>query len=147
ATATARVVTEILGDSLSAKSILVLCGKGNNGGDGAAAGRLLVSAVVRVDLVLFGRIVETKGDARTNFESASRLCFSKRLRFFECASIGEWNDLLDQELAGPYDLIIDALFGTGLTRPIEGIFKSAVQHINENRRDDRPLVVSVDIPS
>src|SRR5436853_7640596 len=71
AAATARVVAERLSGDLSGKSVLVLCGSGNNGGDGAAAARLLAHAGARVELVLFGKLEETSGDARTNFQAAT----------------------------------------------------------------------------
>src|SRR5712692_9185870 len=69
AAATARAVAEQLCGSVASKSILVLCGRGNNGGDGAATARLLALAGAKVDVVLFGRIEDTREDGRTNFES------------------------------------------------------------------------------
>src|SRR5438067_1364755 len=66
--AVARVITEKLGGSVKGKSILILCGKGNNGGDGAALARILWKDGAYVGLLLFGRIAETKGDARKNFD-------------------------------------------------------------------------------
>src|SRR6476646_1281803 len=65
--AVARVITEKLGGSVEGKSILILCGPGNNGGDGAALGRILLDQGAFVDVLLFGKIKETKGDARINF--------------------------------------------------------------------------------
>ena len=67
AIATVRCVTTRLGESVDGKSIVIFCGKGNNGGDGAASARLLAIAGARVDLILIGRMDETKGDARENF--------------------------------------------------------------------------------
>ena len=66
--AVARVITEKLGGSVEGKSVLVLCGKGNNGGDGAAIARLLSDAKARVRLILFAKSEQTRGDARTNFD-------------------------------------------------------------------------------
>src|SRR5438552_2766916 len=60
-------------DGLQGKRALVLCGRGNNGGDGAALARALARSGVHADVVLFGRVQETKGDARTNFEAVQRL--------------------------------------------------------------------------
>ena len=65
--AVARVITEKLGGSVKGKSILILCGKGNNGGDGAALARILGMQGAFVDVLLFGKIKDTKGDARINF--------------------------------------------------------------------------------
>src|SRR5207253_8671815 len=68
ATAVARAVTAHLAAGLTGKRILVICGKGNNGGDGAATARLLATAGARVDVVLIGKIEAGKGDARINFD-------------------------------------------------------------------------------
>src|SRR5712691_9171180 len=95
ATATARVVTERLSGDMTDKSVLVLCGKGNNGGDGAATGRLLALAGARVD-------------ARDNFKKVRSVA-----RFHECSSATEWAALTN-EWSAPYDVYVDALFGTGL---------------------------------
>src|SRR5688572_12827340 len=66
--AVARVITEKLGGSVKGKSILILCGKGNNGGDGAALARILWTLGANLWVILFGNVADTKGDARTNFE-------------------------------------------------------------------------------
>ena len=66
--AAARVITEKLGGSVKGKSFLILCGKGNNGGDGAALARILWTQGADVYVYLFGKVEETKGDARINFE-------------------------------------------------------------------------------
>src|ERR1700750_144672 len=85
AIASARCVTELVGNAIVDKSILVLCGKGNNGGDGAAAARLLAIAGARVDVVLIGKVDQTKGDARENFERL-RKGEMGTLSVFECES-------------------------------------------------------------
>src|SRR5712692_2373519 len=146
ATATARAVTERLSGDVTDKFVLVLCGKGNNGGDGAAAGRLLALAGARVNFVLFGKIEDTKSDARDNFKKVRSVA-----RFHECGSANEWAALTN-ELSAPH-VYIDALFGTGLTRPLAGLHADVVRYLNR-RRDNcnhengaRPLVVSIDIPS
>src|SRR6266851_4603515 len=64
--AVARVITEKLGGSVKGKSILILCGKGNNGGDGAAIARLLHLSGADVEVVLLGKIADCQGDARAN---------------------------------------------------------------------------------
>src|SRR5829696_9713847 len=63
--AAARVITEKLGGSVKGKTILILCGKGNNGGDGAATARLLHGEGAIIHLILYGaRLNETNGDAK-----------------------------------------------------------------------------------
>ena len=135
------------------KSILVLCGPGNNGGDGAATARLLALAGATVDIVLLGEVKKTKGDARTNFEKVATPAGGVPLRFFECASADEWNSLEGEQLAKPYDSVVDALFGTGLTRPLTGVYGAAVRYLLRLRRlrdeqePSRPAIISIDIPS
>src|SRR5947207_12414056 len=70
--AVARVITEKLGGSVKGKSILILCGKGNNGGDGAALARILAIQGAVVDVILLGSIEEISGDARINFDSLAK---------------------------------------------------------------------------
>src|SRR3954463_13527717 len=109
AIATARYVTEFLANDVTEKSVLVLCGKGNNGGDGAAAARLLAIAGARVDVVLIGKVDETKGDARENFERLHRSEIGT-LNLFECESEKGWEQLVASLLAAPHYAIVDALF-------------------------------------
>jgi NAD(P)H-hydrate epimerase len=63
------------------KRVIVICGKGNNGGDGAAVARHLHLRGARVDLVLLGRLEDTRGDARRNFEIASAISQGQRDSF------------------------------------------------------------------
>src|SRR5687767_4136810 len=79
--AVARVVTEKLGGSVKGKSILILCGKGNNGGDGAAAARLLATQGASVAAFLLGLTKTAKGDALVNFDAASKLAEGSTLDF------------------------------------------------------------------
>lgn len=154
-----RAIQSRFPDGLVGKKALVLGGKGNNGGDGAALARGLSSLGVHCDVVLFGKLSETIGDARTNFESIFKLAGFEAgsavtpapLTFAECDTIAAW-----EQLARPrktYDVIVDALFGTGLTRPLEGVFLKVIDHLSLLRRARdrvsglRPLVLSVDIPS
>ena len=144
---------------LAGRRARVLCGKGNNGGDGAALARGLCRAGVQCDVVLFGKFSETTGDAHTNFESVRHLASFKAgsaetpapLTFIECESVSAWERLAKPRLA--YDVIVDALFGTGLTRPLEGVFLKVIEHLSllqEARNlagDSHPLVLSIDIPS
>jgi hydroxyethylthiazole kinase-like uncharacterized protein yjeF len=159
ANACLNAIQSHFGDDLNGTKALVLCGKGNNGGDGAAIARGLASRGVNCDVILFGKLSETIGDARTNLEAVSKLSgfaagsadSPAPLTFSECDGIGSW-----EQLARPrktYDVIVDALFGTGLTRPLEGVFLKVIDHLallrraRERASGARPLVLSVDIPS
>ncbi|HKG48211.1 MAG TPA: NAD(P)H-hydrate dehydratase [Pyrinomonadaceae bacterium] len=144
---------------LAGRKALILCGKGNNGGDGAALARAMSREGMHCSIVLFGKVTETSGDARTNFESVARLASFEAgspespppLTFIECESVAAWEKIAKPRHA--YDVIVDALFGTGLTRPLEGVFLKVIEHLSMLReaRDRasgiRPLVLSIDIPS
>ncbi len=154
--AVARVITEKLGGSVKGKSIFVLCGKGNNGGDGAALARILAMQGAYIDVLLFGKIKETKGDARINFGVLCREDFEFDdvyvSSFGELREIGskeEWEQFYMD--SGQFsDVIVDAVFGTGLTRPLD-IWLYNIIHdlnfVNEGPIPNPRLCVSVDIPS
>ena len=154
-----RAITSHFADDLKNKRAQVLCGPGNNGGDGAALARILSNVGVHVDAVLFGSVERLRGDARTNFEALKTLASfgaGSRARpaplvFVECETVGAW-----EEIAKPrrfYDLIVDGLFGTGLTRPLDGLFLQVVEHLTmikearEAAEGARPLILAIDIPS
>ncbi len=123
------------------RTALVLCGKGNNGGDGAGLARLLVEAGAKCTVVLFGRVEETRGDARTNFDSLSGvLAGLNSLTFIECSDTSTWD-----EVGGDYDVVVDALFGTGLTRALDGVYVKVIEYVSSLRKDS--LILSIDIPS
>src|SRR4028118_1044692 len=76
--AAARVITEKLGGSVEGKSFFILCGKGNNGGDGAALARILYSGGAFVWVYLFGKLEELNGDAKINFETIEKISWKGR---------------------------------------------------------------------
>jgi hydroxyethylthiazole kinase-like uncharacterized protein yjeF len=160
AAASLQAIASSLSDGLQGKRALVLCGRGNNGGDGAALARQLWLAGARADVVLFGRVEETENEARTNFEIVRHLSSFEAgtqtqpppLAFVECLSVADWEEVASARHS--YDIIVDALFGTGLTRPLEGIHLKVVEHLSLLRRArerahhlHHPLIVSLDIPS
>ena len=141
------------------KRALILCGKGNNGGDGAALARAMTRDGMHCSVVLFGKVAQTSGDARTNFDSVSRLASFEAgspdspppITFIECDSVNSWEQIARPRHA--YDVIVDALFGTGLTRPLEGVFLKVIEHLamlreaRERASGARPLIFSIDVPS
>lgn len=154
--AVARVITEKLGGSVKDKSILILCGKGNNGGDGAALARILSLAGASIDVVLFGKVKDTKGDARINF---GVLCsedfeFEDELSsvFCELAEIEskeEWNKYQLHHWQHA-DVVVDAIFGTGLIRPLDIWLYNVIHELNflgEDTEFKPRLRVAIDIPS
>lgn len=154
----ACVITERLGGSVEGRSILVFCGKGNNGGDGAALARILWTQGADVEVCLFGLIENSKEHARTNFEILQKITESESfdpdcsdLAFEEITSLEEWleYDSLNFHCDDP-DVIVDALFGTGLSRPLEGVYEQVAGYIyafNSDGMNEDTLIVSLDIPS
>lgn len=159
ASAALRAISAKFDDELSGKKARILCGPGNNGGDGAALARQLADVGAHVDVVLFGRVENTKADARTNFEAVKQLAsfeagsssLASPITFVECESVGSWEDLASP--VHSYDIIVDALFGTGLSRALEGVYAQVIEHLALIRRarnragSDAPLIVSLDVPS
>ncbi|HKQ77961.1 MAG TPA: NAD(P)H-hydrate dehydratase [Blastocatellia bacterium] len=147
-TAGNRVAEVILARSESSPCV-VFCGKGNNGGDGAVIARLLWMRGIHADVFLFGKLEETRGEARANFEIIKRLAESEatskgvEITFAEITTVEQAEEIVC------LGVIVDALLGTGLTRPAEGLYAKAIGIINEDKRllPNTHTVVSVDIPS
>ena len=140
---------------LAGKKVRILSGTGNNGGDGAALGLFLLEAGARIELILFGRMEQTRGDARANFErlhkAASDTAGRDKLSFIECEEIESWKTLCASSVVP--DIIVDAMFGTGLNRPLSGLFADVINDLatirchRENTLKSGALILSVDIPS
>lgn len=112
----------------------IICGSGNNGGDGFVAARHLFNSGVKVKVFYLGNLKEAlakTGDAATNLKIALKM----RLPVME-STVKPLNGLNPS-------LIIDAIFGIGLTRPINGPIKELVESINRSKIP----VIAVDVPS
>ena len=124
---------------LPRRRAVILCGKGNNGGDGLVVARLLKQKGVGAKVFLFAPIEAVKGDAAVNLarwrETSGELQVVTRA--------AEW-EVAKSALAAA-DLVVDALLGTGLSGPVEGLLRSVVEDVNHLART--ALVVAVDIPS
>lgn len=118
------------------KSISIVVGKGNNGGDGLVVGRLLMKrgAIVRVHLLT--NPATLTGDALTNFTRYRSLGGT----FVAPPPSSPAHILQSLEES---ELVIDAIFGTGLGKPIEGMFAEIVASMNQSRRP----IVAIDVPS
>ena len=131
-------VVEAIGESFGeAESAAIFCGPGNNGGDGLAVARHLSVRgwEVRIFLVTGGRPLSN--DAAIQLA----ICRKAELAMMEVVTSADLE--VAAEAAAECDLVVDALFGTGLTRPLEGLFAGAVEAIN-----DLPIpCVAVDLPS
>src|SRR6185503_4113445 len=130
--------------AVSDKRVLVICGRGNNGGDGAAIARLLHNKGAAVDVLLLGRVEDSSGDAKTNFDAARDIASTSSIgfRFLEIATKEQF---WAEATANTHTLFFDAIFGTGLTRSASGLFEEAIHLLNDHTGDSP--VISVDIPS
>ncbi len=129
AAAIARVTSRLL-QRTSGRRVLVLCGPGNNGGDGYVAARLLRQQRYKVRVASLVPVEQLRGDAAN------------------AAAGWTWGIAPAASCDfGGVDLVIDALFGTGLARDLDPGAQALVNRLNQWRRETRQNVVSVDIPS
>jgi len=119
----------------SAKRIGVICGKGNNGGDGFVAARRLKAAGKKVQIVLLTVPSELKGDAAKMFRRLTLkpvvVRSSEQLRGKQALAVFE------------SEVLVDAILGTGFKPPVSGLYAEAIKLLNASSAP----VVAVDIPS
>jgi NAD(P)H-hydrate epimerase len=124
-------------DGLADARVAVLAGRGNNGGDGFVIARVLSQAGVDVQTYLVGSAADVRGDARVNLDILGRL----GLDVVEIRGAQDWE--LHGAAVLQRDIVVDALFGTGLRTPLEGLAETIAQDLNAS-----PVpVVAVDLPS
>ncbi|MEJ2725121.1 MAG: NAD(P)H-hydrate epimerase, partial [Deltaproteobacteria bacterium] len=116
------------------KKVVVLCGPGNNGGDGFVTARKIHSGGGDVTVLILGEKNEYQGAAGKNLDILSRMPVEIR----PVASVEEIGRMAERA-----DFLIDALFGTGLSREVEGIYKEAIPWLNGSGKK----ILSLDIPS
>jgi NAD(P)H-hydrate epimerase len=128
-----------------AKRVFVLCGKGNNGGDGFVAARHLRQEIRQTVVLLFGSPADLRGDPASYFQRWREA--SGETLFIQ--NDAEWTAAFSR-IAGA-DVVVDALLGTGLRGPATGLIAKAISEINSLSRNARApipaLIVAVDIPS
>jgi len=116
------------------KKFVIICGIGNNGGDGFVVARKIHSTGGDVKVFILGNVNKFKGAAKKNLDIISGLQIE--IRHVESVDSIK-SDVLH------CDAIVDAIFGTGLTRNVEGLYGDVIRLINKSRKK----VFSVDIPS
>ena len=111
----------------------IFCGKGNNGGDGLALARMLLEKKCAVSVYILETGHLGTGDFQNNLERlhtyTDQIHFIQSEEFFPAIDIN--------------DIIIDALFGTGLNKPPEKIFSKVISYINKGGC----IIISIDVPS
>ncbi len=128
---------EAIHTDLLDRQVAVLCGRGNNGGDGFVVARTLVQRGVDVSVFLIGQVADVRGDARVNLDILGRL----GLTVVEVADGQAWELHLSE--VRDCTLIVDAIFGTGLNAPVRGLIESVITDVNASGIP----VVAIDLPS
>jgi ADP-dependent NAD(P)H-hydrate dehydratase / NAD(P)H-hydrate epimerase len=123
---------------ITGERVVIAAGKGNNGGDGLVVARHLFNAGARPEVLLLAAAGEVKGDAATNLGIAIK----SGLSVTEIPDAAAWRKKARPAL-NKATIVVDALFGTGLTKPLEGLYAAAVEDINKTEA----YKVAVDIPS
>lgn len=115
-------------------SVVVFVGPGNNGGDGLAMARMLAGTGYRLRVYFVAFSSKTSNDWSINKD---------RLLQQDKAEYNEIQEINDFPYIKPGDIIVDAIFGSGLSRPVEGLPAEVISKINESEAK----VVSIDVPS
>ena len=128
-------LSEVCADYLKSRGLkkaAIVCGAGNNGGDGFAAARLLTVRGYDVDVLLAGKEEKIKGDALINYNALLKMGIRviKKIEDFE-------------NVISKADIVVDALFGTGFSGEVRAPYDSVIDIINGSGK----YVVSVDMPS
>jgi len=119
---------------LTSRSFQIFCGKGNNGGDGLSLGRILLQAGARVDIYVL---------SPENIGTPDFQCNLLRWKDFSKREIHWLKESNDFPSLTTNSLVIDALFGSGLNRPLDGINALLINYLNENAKE----IISIDLPS
>lgn len=130
---------------VAASHAAILCGKGNNGGDGFVVARLLQEKGLKPQVHIFAELKAVRGDAGKNLERLKQSGASVQ----EITSVAQWASARAE--AAKSRVIVDALLGTGLKGKVEGLLASVIEDVNKISRDATSLrpegVVAVDTPS
>ncbi len=132
-----RSVCEVISREYEPCKVLVLVGKGNNGGDGLVVARHLVNRGYKVEVALLEDPAKLKADPLLNFTIVRKM----KIPCIQLAEIATEEEAL--ALCRKEDLVVDAIFGIGLNSPVGGVFETVIRALNKSGKP----VVSLDIPS
>ena len=120
--------------------VLILCGPGNNGGDGFVCARYLSEKNYEVEVLLFSEDEKYSQEARKNLDILKTLGIS----LHKILRLEDFEDFFKHYKP---DIVIDALFGTGLKRPLKGLYQEIVLSLKSLKKVYTFKIVSIDIPS
>ncbi len=124
-------------DPPSYSRVLVLCGSGNNGGDGYVIARYLHEAGLIVEIAALTRYEKVMGDALINLTIIRNM----GLEIFEVSDSDDWKTF--RRKLKTYHFIIDGIFGTGLHSPVKGFYAQVIKDVNASGKS----IMAIDIPS
>ncbi len=136
-TACTEKLFSLFKEELKNKKVLCIAGRGNNGGDAIVVARQLVSKSVNTELILLSEREKYSGDALFQLKLAEN--YPLKISVLERGKLVDFLEKINQ-----YQIIVDGIFGTGLSRKAEGFYAELIEGINENFKG---FVLSVDIPS
>lgn len=122
------------------ESFLILCGKGNNGGDALALSRHLILEGKKVKVCIISEDKNYSDDFKVNFNITKKLIDKKSLLFIQSEDDIDENVIND---LNDHDIVVDGIFGVGLNKDLTGMFKKLIEYTNLYAK----FVVSIDIPS
>jgi hydroxyethylthiazole kinase-like uncharacterized protein yjeF len=132
-----EVVARLFDGGVAGMAIVVVAGPGNNGGDGFVIARHLYHRGAVVTVLLCAAASRVRGDAAVHLHA----CQASGVKVLEIETAPDLRDAL--AATAQAEVVVDALLGTGLTRPPEGLFADAIRAMNEHGG----LRVAVDVPS
>jgi NAD(P)H-hydrate epimerase len=124
-----------------ARRVTVLCGKGNNGGDGMIAARLLSEAGLKVTTLLLGKPEELKGDAAIAWTELTAPMHGRVHVATSAEELAAHHDALTA------DLIVDAVLGTGFKPPMKGMALAALERLEDCSAPVLAPILAIDLPS
>ncbi|MCM8813242.1 MAG: NAD(P)H-hydrate epimerase [Candidatus Omnitrophica bacterium] len=125
-----------LGEPAGAGRVVVVCGTGNNGGDGLVAARHLHNRGYALKVFLAGAEAAVRGDALVNYAIVRRLAI-------DCTALTQPPDAAAARILRSAAVIVDALYGIGLNKPVTGLAAEVIDLINRCGR----YIVALDVPS
>ncbi|MFH1481707.1 MAG: NAD(P)H-hydrate dehydratase, partial [Pseudomonadota bacterium] len=136
----ARGATRLFMDHFSPRGgahVVVLCGPGNNGGDGYVMARYLHEAGLKITVLVLSRLASISGDALTNLDIIRRM----NLEIKEVPDPEQWERC--RQIMDECHYIIDGILGTGLNSPVRGFYRHVIEEANSMRKP----IMAIDIPS
>ena len=126
-------------EDLDTSSVVILCGKGNNGGDGFVVARQLIQRDCFPSVFLFAELDAVVGDARANLDILTTMGHAPTV----ISNREDWDR--ERIALGDVDIVVDGILGTGLSKPVAGFLGDIVQSLDEDF--PQAMVVSIDVPS